>query len=137
MNSKKIKELRWHKKVLIDTINKSGIHVDDIGVDLDNMIDNLDEMRRNESPVNVARSEGFSNGFIMGHMQGKTEGWNVAMEKVSDKDSIYRRIKIKERTMNGSIYYNVYVDEESVGYRFSYDEAIIMGETYITNEVNV
>jgi hypothetical protein len=62
---------------------------------------------------------------------------DAAMGKVLDKDSIYRRIKIKERTMNGSIYYNVYVDEECVGYRFSYDEAIIMGETYITNEVNV
>lgn len=137
MNSKKIRELRWHKKVLMDTIRESGINVDDTDVSLDNIIDNLDEMRRNESPVNGARAEGFSDGFIMGHMQGKTEGWNAAMEKVSGEDSIYRRIKIKERTMNGSIYYNVYVDEECVGYRFSYDEAIIMGETYITNEVNV
>lgn len=132
MNSKKIKELRWHKKVLIDTIKENGINVDDIGVDLDNIIDNLDEMRRNESPVNGARAEGFSDGFIMGHMQGKTEGWNAAMDKVSDKDLIYSRIRIKEQTTNGSIYYNVYVDEKYVGYRFSYDKAIIMGTTYIS-----
>ena len=137
MNSKKIKELRWHKKVLIDTMNKNGMDVDDIGVDLDNVIDDLDEMRQNETPVKVARSEGFSDGFIMGHMQGKTEGYNEAIEKVSNEDSIHRRIKIKERLMSGSLYYNVYVDEECIGYRFSYDEAIIMGETYITNEVNV
>lgn len=125
MNSKKIKELRWHKKVLIDTINENGIHADDIGVALDNIIDNLDEIRRDKSPVNGARAEGFSDGFIMGHMQGKTEGWNAAMEDVSDKDSIdendthadevVSEIDVKGVSCGTLSYYDGYVNGTYVG----------------------
>jgi len=135
MNSKKIKELRWHKKVLIGTIEETGIHIEDIGAILDSIINNLDEMRQEEDPVNVARNEGFSNGFVIGRTQGHSEGMSEAMDKVLNDDLISKRIKIVERTMCGSVYYNVYIDGSIVGYRFSYDEAITLGEDYIENEV--
>lgn len=113
MNVKGIKAMRWHKKSLIDAIEQEGIHIDEISDMLDSIIDNVDMIRLNTDPIKLAREEGYG------------DGWNNARDKY-----IGNRIRVKE-SINIGNHYNVYVDDEYVGYQFSEAAGYLLGEAYI------
>ena len=72
MNAKDIKAMRWHKRSLIDAIRKAGINIDNVESILDNIIDNLDTKRIEESEVNVARREGYDMGYTAANVRNHT-----------------------------------------------------------------
>ena len=127
MNTKDIKDMRWHKKSLIDALIREGIEIRDISVVLDGVINDLDEKRGDEIFIAVAHAAGVLEGRVVGY----SDGWDAAMQQrdSDDHDQHNPRISIMEGTFGG---YNVYVDNEYVGYHSSRDIAEEMGSKYIT-----
>lgn len=121
MNFKTIKAMRWHKKSLIDAIEKEGIYIDEISDMLDSVIDNVDMIRLNTDPIKLARKEGYADGEFAGY----GDGWDAARDKY-----IGNRIRVK-KSINVDNHYNVFVDDEYVGYQFSEAAGYLLGEAYI------
>lgn len=121
MNVKGIKAMRWHKKSLIDAIEQEGIHIDEISDMLDSIIDNVDMIRLNTDPIKLAIEEGYADGEFVGY----GNGWDAARDKY-----IGNRIRVK-KSINVDNHYNVFVDDEYVGYQFSEAAGYLLGEAYI------
>jgi hypothetical protein len=136
MNVKDIKTMRWHKQSMINVMKTEGIEVRDIDIILDNIIDNLDEKRRSEDPIKKARAEGYEAGCMDGRFGGYSDGWDDARAQYEDYDRHNPQIKIKEHMMDNTLYCDVYVDGEYIGYRWSESAAIKMGDEYIAGRRN-
>ena len=136
MNTKDIKDMRWHKKSLIDALIREGIEIRDISVVLDGVINDLDEKRGDEIFIAVAHAAGVLEGRVVGY----SDGWDAAMESYEindagmqqrdsdDHDQHNPRISITEGTFGG---YSVYVDNKYIGHHSSWDIAMEMGSNYI------
>ena len=87
MNAKQLKAVRWHKKNMIAIMKREGIELGEIDETLDNIIEHLDEKRKqNPTDPDAIRREGYGIGYAKGQRVGYNDGWLSAANHFNRSD---------------------------------------------------